>query len=448
MVILLVTHAFAAGQGIPIPFTRSVISIDGQFEDWDKSYNTAFSDTLSHLQNAPGRQMMAFFDTHYDYDKVWPPLSKNVVEVMICWNLTNLYFAFKVDDRHLFAQIEPVGKIPYIHMNDGVEIYLDAKADSDAKMDINDYQFVIDVAGNSLVFRGDRELMEKDTIVTPKATGQNIYFEYAAIYKGSLSDSSEDKGYQVEVAIPFAAVGLKPFTGMKMRLDIGCNDIDYPLDDALTYDEKSKRYWAFNWIGISDFGYPETWLEVQLAGAPGWLDKISGTEMRRWLTFYITALVLTLIIIASLIFRLRKIRRLPTRQEIPEPKIILIEKQEADSKQGLSANEILLKKAADFITNNYSENIHSEKLAHEIGVTIRKLQRVTQEELQTTPTNFIYLIKLNLATDFLKSRKGNISETAYEFGFSDPGYFSKLFKRHFGLTPNEYLDQNNKPMKR
>jgi AraC-like DNA-binding protein len=430
--------------GLEIPYANAEISVDCDLSDWKNCLKLFFYDTLQRLQAAPDRTMMAFFDDSFDYEKTWPPLSRNEVETWICWDLTNLYFAFQVSDRHLFAQVKPEGKIPYIHLNDGIEIYIDSKADSDTIMDINDYQFLIDVMGNHVVFRGDRELLERDTgTVTPKAAGQNIYFEYAVQYDGILNDTTEDIGYIVEVAIPFAAIGLKPHTGLKMRLDICCNDIDYTLEGAQTYDEKALRYWAFNWIGISDFGYPETWREVQLAGAPGWTDKMSGAEMRRWFTVYITALVLTLLLILLLVVRMRKIRRLPTQQEIPAPKIVMIKNPQKDDQPASSANELILKKAADYITDNCNENIHSEILANNLGITIRKLQRITREELQTTPTNFIYLIKLNLAAEFLKSRKGNISETAYEFGFSDPGYFSKLFKRHFGVSPNEYIEQNN-----
>jgi AraC-like DNA-binding protein len=151
----------------------------------------------------------------------------------------------------------------------------------------------------------------------------------------------------------------------------------------------------------------------------------------------------TLVVILLLMIRMRKIRRLPTQQEIPAPKIVMIQNPDKGEQPALAANGLILKNAADYITENSNETIHSEKLASHLGITIRKLQRITQEELQTTPTNFIYLIKLNLAAEFLKSRKGNISETAYEFGFSDPGYFSKLFKRHFGVSPNEYIEQNN-----
>ena len=35
----------------------------------------------------------------------------------------------------------------------------------------------------------------------------------------------------------------------------------------------------------------------------------------------------------------------------------------------------------------------------------------------------------------------NISEIAYEVGFSDPNYFSKVFKKTYKLTPTAYRKQ-------
>jgi AraC-like DNA-binding protein len=441
------TAAAASGQIAGVPYCGSEITIDGQFDDWNHYHKSVFMDTLRQMHTAPGRSMMAFFDDSYDYSKIWIPLSRNNVEVWICWDMDCLYFAFHVNDRHLFSEIEPAGKTPHIHMNDGIEIYIDARDDSDSVMDINDYQLLFDVSGNSLVFRGDQELLERDTVSIPKTTGQNIYYEFAVNYSGTLNDTLDDNGFVAEIAIPFSAIGLKPTTGLKMNMDICCNDIDYSFAGTKTYDEKSLRYWSFNWVGISDFGYPETWLEVQLTGAPGWWDKMSGAKMRRWFVVYASALAITLLVIITLVLRMRKVIRLPAREDIPAPKIVILERQPSQATSpDLSANEMILKKATDFITENSTENIHTENLARALGITIRKLQRITQEELQTTPTNFIYLIKLHLAASYLKSRKGNVSETAYEFGFSDPGYFSKLFKRHFGLSPLEYLDKNDDSM--
>jgi AraC-like DNA-binding protein len=72
---------------------------------------------------------------------------------------------------------------------------------------------------------------------------------------------------------------------------------------------------------------------------------------------------------------------------------------------------------------------------------LRTLQRLTKEELDCTPGILINMIKLQLAKDFLRYKQGNISEAAYNNGFSDPAYFSKLFKKQFGISPKDFIDQ-------
>ncbi len=431
-------------KNIQIPYNSSDILIDGNLDDWNQYFQYHFSDTNQKLNNTPGHQLMAFYDESYDYTGVFLPQSRNSVDVRVCWNLSNLYFAFLVNDSHLWAQNSIEGKYPDLHLNDGIEIYIDSKNDSKDKMDINDYQFMIDISGLNLVFRGDRELLASDTMVTPKKSGQNIYFQYKTSYSGTLNDTIPDKGFVVEVMIPFAAIGLTAETGMKLRLDLCNNDNDYNLDGVDSYQEKAKRYWPFNWSGYCDFGYPETWIEAELVGEPDFFDKLSGDKMRRWFKFYTLVFLTTILIISLLLLRMRKLRRLPLRTEIETSKVIFLEKQEIGSSIETNDNAGLLKKAAAFISENYNENLSSEKLAQHLCVSLRKLQRITREELDTTPTNFIYMVKLNLAADYLKKHKGNISETAYEFGFSDPGYFSKLFKKHFGMSPAEFLANNDK----
>jgi histidinol phosphatase-like enzyme len=83
------------------------------------------------------------------------------------------------------------------------------------------------------------------------------------------------------------------------------------------------------------------------------------------------------------------------------------------------------------------------ELAKNLGLSLRTFQRITREELHVTPTNYIYIVKLNLAADFLKAKAGNVTEAAYRFGFSDPSYFSRQFKKHFGVSPTEYIQKAN-----
>mgnify|MGYP000518942938 FL=1 len=54
------------------------------------------------------------------------------------------------------------------------------------------------------------------------------------------------------------------------------------------------------------------------------------------------------------------------------------------------------------------------------------------------PAEFIREYRLRRAVELIEDRYGTISETAYEAGFSSLSYFSKCFKRRYGLLPSEY----------
>jgi signal transduction histidine kinase/DNA-binding response OmpR family regulator len=62
----------------------------------------------------------------------------------------------------------------------------------------------------------------------------------------------------------------------------------------------------------------------------------------------------------------------------------------------------------------------------------RKLKALTGK----TPSRFIRSIRLQKAMQLLKTTTLNISEIAYEVGFSDPNYFSRTFSEEFDFPPN------------
>lgn len=56
-----------------------------------------------------------------------------------------------------------------------------------------------------------------------------------------------------------------------------------------------------------------------------------------------------------------------------------------------------------------------------------------------TPNDFIITMKMKKATFLLSNHpEFNISDITYQLGFSSPKYFSKCFKKQFGMTPSEY----------
>ncbi|MDR0507850.1 MAG: DNA-binding response regulator [Dysgonamonadaceae bacterium] len=62
-----------------------------------------------------------------------------------------------------------------------------------------------------------------------------------------------------------------------------------------------------------------------------------------------------------------------------------------------------------------------------------KLKSLTNQ----APNDFIRIIRLNRAKDFLMSGKYTVSEVSYRVGFTDPKYFSTSFKKQFGISPSK-----------
>jgi len=105
----------------------------------------------------------------------------------------------------------------------------------------------------------------------------------------------------------------------------------------------------------------------------------------------------------------------------------------------LNFNDPFVDRLVDFIKTNLSdEELTNEKIELHFKTNkmqlYRKLKAVTGWSLNT----LIREIKIREATRLLKNSEMNISEIAYNLGFSDPLYFSKYFKKEVGVAPLQY----------
>lgn len=53
-------------------------------------------------------------------------------------------------------------------------------------------------------------------------------------------------------------------------------------------------------------------------------------------------------------------------------------------------------------------------------------------------SEYITQIRMKEAKELLTSKKVKITEIGYMVGYSYPGYFSKVFKKYYGINPSEY----------
>ncbi|MDU1892998.1 MAG: two-component regulator propeller domain-containing protein [Dysgonomonas sp.] len=104
-------------------------------------------------------------------------------------------------------------------------------------------------------------------------------------------------------------------------------------------------------------------------------------------------------------------------------------------------NDRFVKKAVEVINNNISNSLFGkDEFASAMNVSSSLLYKKIKGLTGQSPTDFIKIIRLNYSLELLQSRKYTITEVSELTGFSSIGYFSTVFKKHFGKSPTEILN--------
>lgn len=93
--------------------------------------------------------------------------------------------------------------------------------------------------------------------------------------------------------------------------------------------------------------------------------------------------------------------------------------------------------AADYIRSNYMNPIRIEDLSLALGLNRRYLSRIFKKDYGISLQEFLIKTRLENSTIYLKQGK-SVSETALLSGYPDSFNFSKMFKKHFGISPFSY----------
>lgn len=79
-------------------------------------------------------------------------------------------------------------------------------------------------------------------------------------------------------------------------------------------------------------------------------------------------------------------------------------------------------------------------MAEKLHVSTRYLTDLLKQETGETALELIHLFLIAEAKNLLTEGQMNISEIAYALGFDNPTYFSRLFKKEVGVSPNKFRD--------
>ncbi|MDR1638980.1 MAG: AraC family transcriptional regulator [Clostridiales bacterium] len=98
-----------------------------------------------------------------------------------------------------------------------------------------------------------------------------------------------------------------------------------------------------------------------------------------------------------------------------------------------------VKKAIQYIMNHFAEPLTVQDAAAHVKLNPGYFGRIFQEHTGLSFRQYLTFIRLNQAEDLLRSGEHNVNESAFQCGFKDIFYFSKVFKKHKGVAPSSLL---------
>ena len=102
----------------------------------------------------------------------------------------------------------------------------------------------------------------------------------------------------------------------------------------------------------------------------------------------------------------------------------------------------VMQSVVHYIRENYREKLWISALAKIANTSEPSLYRHFKKELKCTPNAYINNFRLSQSMLLLETTELSIAEIAVAVGIGDPFYYSKMFKRVYGIPPVEYKRQN------
>ena len=140
---------------------------------------------------------------------------------------------------------------------------------------------------------------------------------------------------------------------------------------------------------------------------------------------------------------LSQITREITEKEREKEEIAKQKREQSDfAFMASQINDATTARILKYVTEHIdTPDLKIDNIADAMGMSRSVLYTKIKQQLGMTPIDFVRHVRIMRACELLKDTDEPLSSVAFAVGFSDPKYFSKVFKRETGIVPTEYRER-------
>src|SRR5690606_14096350 len=109
---------------------------------------------------------------------------------------------------------------------------------------------------------------------------------------------------------------------------------------------------------------------------------------------------------------------------------------EVGRKNDLKSN--LVQASIEFMREHIDNSLKVSDISQHFNYSPSHYSSIFKNETGYSPTHYFNHLKIQKACQFLSFSSLSIKEISFSLGFSDPLYFSRLFKKTMNVSPSEY----------
>ena len=109
-----------------------------------------------------------------------------------------------------------------------------------------------------------------------------------------------------------------------------------------------------------------------------------------------------------------------------------------DYTNNYSVKENYINKSIEYINNNYSSNIKISDIARHVGLNRSYFSNLFTKTLGVSPQEYLLSLRIEKACNLLEDFGLTIGEISMRVGYMDQLTFSKIFKKTKGVSPKLY----------